>query len=633
MSIEKILDKLENVKMNAGGNYSARCPAHDDRHNSLSVSVGKDGRTLICCHAGCPTEKILNAVGLAAKDLFPDSEQNSGNLKKETAEAEYVYASADGRTYLKKTRLRKPDGSKIFFWEHLEGEKWVKGRGGFVPGIYNGDAMASDRQIFVVEGEKDADNLSKMGFTAVSLADGADSRWKDEYTPAFCEKEVYILPDHDEPGRKYARMIAEKIYGTASLVKILVLSEKWAEIPPKADVSDMLESFGEEKTALAISDLAQHTEEWKPDCSADSRFQVMRASDFGEDNTRFLWYPYIPIGEYTVLMAEGGTGKTTLCCGIAAAVSNGIPLPGDNFPDLEGPGKVLMITAEDRGELLRKRLAASGANLDKVLILDCMRSSGLDFSCGLHDLEEILVRQRPSVVFVDPWHAFIGSELNINCVNALRPVLQEISIMAKKYELAIVLISHINKKSQTENINNAATGSTDFINASRSALRLIFDGGEDHENRRIIVHSKSNYARAGQSVRFLITENSGLEWDGFSEIRSVDLAEASRRGVSPERFASDRKEMAERRAELVNAVAKEAVEGETVNISYSDFKELYGDDIFVRPKPKAGLDEVYEDLKKIGITIATGKHVKSQGKSVNGFSITKARQQNEAISA
>jgi len=46
----------------------ARCPAHDDRDPSLSVSV-KDGRVLVHCFAGCAPDAVLGAVGLTWKDL------------------------------------------------------------------------------------------------------------------------------------------------------------------------------------------------------------------------------------------------------------------------------------------------------------------------------------------------------------------------------------------------------------------------------------------------------------------------------------------------------------------------------------------------------------------------------------
>jgi hypothetical protein len=47
------------------------CPAHDDRRPSLTVSRGDDGRWLVFCFAGCRTEAILVAAGLAWADLFP----------------------------------------------------------------------------------------------------------------------------------------------------------------------------------------------------------------------------------------------------------------------------------------------------------------------------------------------------------------------------------------------------------------------------------------------------------------------------------------------------------------------------------------------------------------------------------
>ncbi len=109
------------------------------------------------------------------------------------------------------------------------------------------------------------------------------------------------------------------------------------------------------------------------------------ASSFGKNNTRFLWYPYHPVGDYSVLMAEGGTGKTILCCGIAVAVSTGNPLPGEVFTE-EGK-TVLVVSAEDSGEILKERLEPSEANLENVYILDCNASIGMNFSDGYEEFE------------------------------------------------------------------------------------------------------------------------------------------------------------------------------------------------------------------------------------------------------
>ncbi len=60
---DQILDRLDAVKR-SGTSWTARCPAHDDRHNSLSVDIGDDGRALLKCHAGCAVEAVVGAIGL-----------------------------------------------------------------------------------------------------------------------------------------------------------------------------------------------------------------------------------------------------------------------------------------------------------------------------------------------------------------------------------------------------------------------------------------------------------------------------------------------------------------------------------------------------------------------------------------
>jgi hypothetical protein len=51
--------------------YTARCPAHQDRSPSLSVSEGRDGQALVHCFAGCTAEDVVGALGLELRDLFP----------------------------------------------------------------------------------------------------------------------------------------------------------------------------------------------------------------------------------------------------------------------------------------------------------------------------------------------------------------------------------------------------------------------------------------------------------------------------------------------------------------------------------------------------------------------------------
>jgi hypothetical protein len=68
---DSFLSRFTKVR-GGNGKWSACCPAHEDRDPSLSIGIHPDGRILINCHAGCPPDEVLAAVGLTLSDLFPD---------------------------------------------------------------------------------------------------------------------------------------------------------------------------------------------------------------------------------------------------------------------------------------------------------------------------------------------------------------------------------------------------------------------------------------------------------------------------------------------------------------------------------------------------------------------------------
>ena len=372
---------------------------------------------------------------------------------------------------------------------------------------------------------------------------------------------------------------------------------------------------------IGIAEKLQGTFAFQEKSANCVKFDAKPASDFTEEETTFVWYPYIPKGEYTVIMADGGTGKTTFCCGIAAAISNGQALPEIAKNEEPASGNVLMITGEDRGGMLRTQLEACGANLERVFILDCMDSYGLTFTDDGDDFRELLQRYEPQLVIIDPWHCFLGADIDINRVNAVRPVFQKVANIAKECDCGIILLSHVNKRSQSDNANNAATGSSDLINAARSAIKIIFSDEPGEENVRIAVHTKSNHAAPGQSIKFRITHQKGLVWDGFSDITKRTLEEAARRKMTPTEALQRRKNAAQINEALFDAILEKAVPGKHINISYDQMRDEYGQDIFETTQPKKELDYLSEKLRPDGIVITTGKTVRLAGKTKNGFDV------------
>jgi len=71
MSVDDILNRLDQVTPTGNGKWIARCPAHQDKSPSLSIA-DTGTRTLIHCFAGCEAADVLAAVGLGWRDLYRD---------------------------------------------------------------------------------------------------------------------------------------------------------------------------------------------------------------------------------------------------------------------------------------------------------------------------------------------------------------------------------------------------------------------------------------------------------------------------------------------------------------------------------------------------------------------------------
>jgi len=151
----------------------------------------------------------------------------------------YQYTDQIGTPVHFAVRLEHPTKPKQF----LQGTEKGWGLGDVQPVLYNLPGIIESPFIFVVEGEKDADNLIRLGLPATTNAGGC-KKWREEYIPYFKDKEVIILYDNDltipkgqsEPvGIAHAKMIAKSIFDCANCVCMIRTSTE-----DKGDVSDWL---------------------------------------------------------------------------------------------------------------------------------------------------------------------------------------------------------------------------------------------------------------------------------------------------------------------------------------------------------------------------------------------------------
>lgn len=358
----------------------------------------------------------------------------------------------------------------------------------------------------------------------------------------------------------------------------------------------------------------------------------------------YLWNPYVPMDDVTILMASGGTGKTMFCCWLLAQVSKGgwIAADHDYTAQHEGivpePRKGLIISSEDDGSELRGRLEACGADLSKVYILDKIDSEGMSFTGeGFQEFIQTIKDVDPALLVIDPWQAFIGKDVDVSKVNHVRPAMQKLALIATECHCSIILISHVNKKAQGENLNYAATGSTDFVNAARSALFLSMSDDEDETDARILIHSKANYSAAGESLKFDITPFGAFSYRGKSDITRSMVEEAARTHKSLSELAIIKKNDAEMAQMLVDAVCSYAKENEPVIIAYKQFEDDFGSDIFGGAKQQSrALKKISRKLKEKGVTLefqtinGYPKKATYNGNKYNGVEILLTKQKGRA---
>ncbi len=297
MTAADIADLLHGKRCGAG--WMARCPAHDDRTPSLSIDMGRDGRVLLHCHAGCSYDAVVTALGLTAADLMPPRDAvpdialtweseicvpaivyagslpDDGNVSDKaltwdseigpapppepapppgSVVATYHYTDGAGRLLYdviryapKSFKQRRPDGQDGWIW-NLRGVERVLYR---LPEVLKG--VAAGETVYVVEGEKDAEALAKLGLCATCNSGGA-GKWQPSYTAVLEGADVVILPDRDEPGRKHGELVAAALRGRAKVVRIVELPDRDGH--SVKDVFDWIAAGGSRDELAALAEAA-----------------------------------------------------------------------------------------------------------------------------------------------------------------------------------------------------------------------------------------------------------------------------------------------------------------------------------------------------------------------------------------
>lgn len=195
-TLADLIAKFDDVEHTDDG-VLIHCPAHDDSRQSLRLTVSDKGKVLVRCRAGCPTPKVVEALGLTMRDLAtmkpgevdftpatstdtPAGVEETARLAVQLDRWAAVYGtlpSAEAYMYAEKRfGIGIEDGRRL-------------GLGYVLNAVYEGDG--EDRRIVndglpggprLVVPFRDKDGVPR-GYQARSLLDDAQVRWLGPKSP------------------------------------------------------------------------------------------------------------------------------------------------------------------------------------------------------------------------------------------------------------------------------------------------------------------------------------------------------------------------------------------------------------------------------------------------------------------
>jgi hypothetical protein len=482
--VDRILPQLHKLKQAPGRReWTARCPAHEDRTPSLSIAEGADGRVLLTCHAGCTVDAILAALGLSARDLFTDTPPRDTARHKV---AEYVYTDAQGAPLYYRDRVEWLEGGKrckALFPRQLDGTKR-----GAPPVPYNlpavAHAIATGEPVLLVEGEKPADALDRHGYAATTT--GAATSWRKHYAEHFRGAHVVLWPDADAPGESYAAAAAADLLTVAASVRVL-------RFPGKGDGWDAADFWQEGGTTDALDRLLADAPAWaplgedvqicapaegEPEPEPESPWMLMRTAI---GRPELLAPPEAEIervayrARSVLLVGPPKGGKSTLAGKAAAAKTRGDWFLGAKLT----PGNVVICAPDESlGDTVR-RLHEMRADPDRVQLLSFAPPN------LLASLRELLTRWPASVVIVDSLAEYArlvrGSAPedgdSSGWGDVVRPLVQ---LVCREMGCALLLLHHPRRS------DGAYRGSSEIFAAVDGMLEMTLpDRGEDQTVRKL----------------------------------------------------------------------------------------------------------------------------------------------------
>lgn len=455
------------VKLHPAGpnRWKCCCPFHTDKTPSLQIDEDKRLWQCFGCKAG---GTIIDAVALfdkisiaaAMEKLTPEHKRekfkpkSSGNGKPWNIKKIYHYQDVNGFDVFEVVRLEPKD----FRQRHMVNGAYVNSMEGVLRVIYRLPEVTKAKQVWIVEGEKDADTLADLGFVGTCNAGGAGN-WMDSYSDSLTGKEVILCGDNDKPGQDHIKEVYESISLKAASTRTITVPA------PSKDVSEYVATFGGDLAAAktALQKLLDNAKvlhrgadlpiESMADLQAGYKAHLLKVHTHTLRLSKWLpslkaVRPLVP-GEVISIIADTGVGKTALLQNLALHAR---PITTLLF-ELELPGTLLFerfislagkLTGEEVEAAYRADEYAVWEGIPLYLdhVFTCQRSGlSVEDIRRMIDNAELRIGKKPVLILLD-YVQLIKAKGN-NRYEKTSNVAEDIKTLAKETETIIAIASQV----------------------------------------------------------------------------------------------------------------------------------------------------------------------------------------------
>jgi 5S rRNA maturation endonuclease (ribonuclease M5) len=488
-------------------------------------------------------------------------------------EEEYTYTDADGVVIVSVRKYYDRDASGGIVRDSAGKPKkqfrqFMNGRQG-VPEprpLYNIPNILDANKIIWVEGEKCADALNALGYTATCTIGGAgmlseNTASKFDFSH-LRNKDVILWPDNDEAGKKLARIVEAqaKAAGAKSTMMLKIPStkeEKW-------DAADAIEEgFNIEKMLETNENKVK-----KPISLVDDSLLINEYFVGSAPEQHFLIGDTIPLGVPVVFAAAGDSGKGMMTLDLAMKVASGASMQSAFGGLVAEHGDVILITAEDDKDEMHRRISRLDPSKyrehyeHKLRVLPLPNLGGVfpimqkfdntylmgeEFS-RIYD--QMLEMETLKLIIIDPMASFVHADVNADPA-AGAAFMGLLAQMATETGATVMVNHHMAKIRDNEPVTtpeqarNLIRGTSAIVDGVRSAFAVwSVDEGTGRQRCRDL---QLDYARnavfdgavvksngpANREIRhFIRNPDTGLLEDRSVDIRSLAMSSAVRERIT-----------------------------------------------------------------------------------------------------